>query len=260
MRAQTLSMRQGWSWLASGFAIFRRNPPLLAALVFTYWMLISFISLLPGAGMVAATLSIPAFSVGLMQAARELDAGNKPRFEVLFVGFRQDFPILLQLGGLYLGSTLLVLAASSLADGGQLMRLMLAGQAPPIDESTGVVSPDFFTATLLALAFAIPFVMAFWYAPMLAAWHKQPAVKALFFSFVSAVQNWRAFVGYTAALFVYAGLLPKVIVAVLQTLVPASDTVLQTLVTVPILFVLAPTVQASFYASYRDVFTIDEHV
>jgi hypothetical protein len=35
--------------------------------------------------------------------------------------------------------------------------------------------------------------MAYWYAPVLAGWHGLSPAKALFFSFVACLRNWRAF-------------------------------------------------------------------
>ncbi|QKV58133.1 MAG: hypothetical protein HT580_13840 [Dechloromonas sp.] len=73
MQVQTLPAASGWAWLSAGFAIFRRNPPLLAMLVITYWLTVLILNILPVIGAVAASLIIPGLSVGLMQAARDLD-------------------------------------------------------------------------------------------------------------------------------------------------------------------------------------------
>ncbi len=37
----------GWRWIAAGFAIFRRNPPMLAMLVITYWFIMIFLNIVP---------------------------------------------------------------------------------------------------------------------------------------------------------------------------------------------------------------------
>jgi hypothetical protein len=100
--------------------------------------------------------------------------------------------------------------------------------------------------------------MAWWYAPVLAAWHGHTAGKSLFFSFVACWRNWRAFLGYAAAVLLYTAILPGTLLAVLITVTPISPDFLTTLFSVPLLFVLAPTLVGSFYVSYRDVFVIDE--
>lgn len=86
MQVQTLPAAAGWAWLGTGFAIFRRNPPLLAMLVVTYWLTILLLNVLPVIGAVAASLIIPGLSVGLMQAARDLERGQKAGLQTLFSG------------------------------------------------------------------------------------------------------------------------------------------------------------------------------
>lgn len=87
MQALKLPARRGWLWLAAGFAIFRKNPPLLTFLVISYWMLAAVMNLVPLIGSIIATLCIPAFSVSLMNACRELDQGRPIGPLLLFSGF-----------------------------------------------------------------------------------------------------------------------------------------------------------------------------
>jgi len=54
--------------------------------------------------------------------------------------------------------------------------------------------------------------------------------------------------------------LPAVLLGVLATLLPDGAGLLTVLVTVAIILVLAPTLFASFYVSYRDVFVTSESV
>jgi hypothetical protein len=258
MQALKLPARRGWLWLAGGFAIFRKNPPLLTFLVISYWMLAAMMSLIPVIGAVIATLCIPAFSVSLMNACRELEQGRPIGPLTLFSGFRENPRALLTLGALYLGATVAILALSSLADGGLLMDRMLFG-APLSEEAA--VSAEFLFATRIALVLLVPLVMAYWYAPALAAWHGFSASKALFFSFVACLRNWRAFIAYVAAITVFGALIPGIILGLLAVVMPESVHFFAALFTVPMLLILAPVLFASFYASYRDVFVaVDENV
>ena len=75
MRAQTLPPAAGWRWLVGGFAIFRRNLVMLSMLVSAYWFIVLFLNVLPVLGALAASLAIPGLSVGLMQAARNIERG-----------------------------------------------------------------------------------------------------------------------------------------------------------------------------------------
>ena len=258
MQALKLPARRGWLWLAGGFALFRKNPPLLTMLVVSYWMLVAIINLIPVVGAIAATLCIPAFSVSLMNACRELDQGRPIGPALLFSGFRENLKELLMLGGLYLGATITILGVSAMADGGILMQMMLGGVSP---SEEALASGQFLAATQLALILLTPLMMAYWYAPVLAAWHGFPVGKALFFSFVACLRNWRAFIAYAAAMIVFGGLVPGILLGLLAALAPESVSFFAALFSVPLLLILAPVLFASFYVSYRDVFVaVDEDV
>ncbi|HEX6734526.1 MAG TPA: BPSS1780 family membrane protein [Azonexus sp.] len=257
MRAQTVSSAEGWRWLAGGFAIFRRNPPILALLVVIYWFTVIFLNVLPVIGAFAASLVIPGLSVGLMQAARNLERGQPVGIQTLYGGLRENTRTLLALGALYLVATLGILGLSALIDGGDLLRYMLASSRA---ERAAVEDADFTLSALFVLVLLVPVLMAWWFAPMLAAWHRQPLGKALFFSFVACWMNWRAFLAYGAALLLVVGVVPGVLLGLLLVVLPGAASFVSSLLIVFMALVMAPAIFASFYASYRDIFGISEIV
>lgn len=260
MQVLTLSAGQGWRWFSDGFRIFRKNPPLLTVLVVGYWVLMALINIVPVLGPVVATLCIPAFSVSLMNACRQLErnGGEPVGPQLLFSGFGENPRPLLVLGALYMAATVAILSLSALADDGALMHLMLSGK-PPSEEV--LASGGFLAAAQLALLLLTPLVMAYWYAPVLVAWHGFSVSKAIFFSFVASLRNWRAFLAYGLAIAVFGALVPGVLLGLLAVLFPKGVSFFAALFSVPLLLVLAPTLYASFYASYRDVFVgVDESV
>jgi hypothetical protein len=106
-----------------------------------------------------------------------------------------------------------------------------------------------------------PLMMAYWYAPVLAAWHGLSPAKSLFFSFVACLRNWRAFLVYTLAVFIAGLLLPGLVLNVLSSFFSGQSNPALVLLTLMVIFVGMPVLYASFYVSYRDVFlTIDEDV
>lgn len=257
MQALKLPARRGWLWLADGFAIFRKNPPMLTLLVVSYWMLVALMNLVPLVGSVVATICIPAFSVSLMNACRELDQGRPIGPQFLFSGFQENLRALLMLGGLYMGASLAILAISALVDGGLLMRMFLAGTKPSEAE---LASGDFLAATQLAMLLLAPLLMAYWYAPVLAAWNGYSAGKSLFFSFFAGLRNWRAFLAFSAAMIIFLAIIPGVVLGLVAAILPDGLSFFAALVSIPFLMILAPTLFASFYVSYRDVFVvIDEN-
>jgi hypothetical protein len=252
VQAQKLTARQGWGWLAAGLQLFLKNPPLLTLIILAYWMIIALVNSLPMIGPVIATISIPAFSVGLMNASRNLDAGRPLELQVLFSGFRTQTKTLITLGGLYLGASIIALGASAIADGGLFLQTMVGGYRPSPEE---IASGEFLAGAQIALILMLPVVMAWWYAPVLVAWHGFTAGKALFFSLAACLRNWRPFLAYGACILIFGGLLPGLALGVLVAAVPGAANVATTLFTLPLVFVFAPTLIASFYVSYREVFT-----
>lgn len=250
MHATLLNPRRGWQWLADGFAIFRRNPPVLGLVVIGYWLLLGMVGLLGFPGMIAAALATPALSVGVAVACRRLEARQPVQPGVLFDGFRGELRPLLILGALYFAATLLVLALVAPVDGGALLLLRL--DLLPVNEA--LAAPGIHTAVQLAVILTVPVMFAFWYAPLLVAWHRQPVAKAVFFSVVACVRNWRAFAMYALAVVGVMLVLPMVVVRVLHfVLAPVAD-LLTAMLAVPFLVIAAPTLFASVYTSYRDVF------
>jgi hypothetical protein len=254
VKARIVSSAHGARWLIEGWRLFRAAPLGWLAAVFAYWLLMTLISLVPIAGVAIASVLVPAFSVGFMALARAAARGAPLELALLFDGFRNGRTSLLILGALYFACLIAVLGATMLADDGALARWMSAGRHPGED---AVQSEGFLIALALAAALYAPVMMMFWFAPPLAAWHSIGPVKALFFSFVACLMNWRAFLAYGAATALLTLVLPSV---VLTGVLLASGGALKLPVmglVFPLLIVMLPTLFASFYASYRDVFSDD---
>lgn len=256
MQTLTLPAIRGWRWFVEGFAIFKRNPPVLGMLVILYWLLLAFLGSLPFVGQALASVAMPALSVGLMGVCRALDRGETVDPLALFSGFRSRPRPILLLGAIYLGATLVVLALTSLADGGVLLRLMLGGGV----ERHELDAPAVASAAEIGLVLIVPVLMAFWFSPLLVAWQGFGPGKALFFSFFACLRNWRAFVAYGVALMFWGIALPGTLFGVLAALVPPGMNALLLVVSAPFLFVFVPTVFASFYVTFRDIFAVPEHI
>lgn len=255
MRAQTLPAAAGWQWIVGGFAIYRRNPPVMSALVVTYWLVVVFLNLVPLLGALAASVVVPCLSVGLMQASRHLERGQPVNLQTLFSGFRENTRTLLLLGALYLLATLGVLGVSTIADGGALLQYMLADTRA---ERAAVEDADFTLSAALVLILMVPVVMAWWFAPVLAAWHRLSLGRALFFSLVACTMNWRPFLVYGLGVMLVAALLPGLLLGLLLVLIPDLQQFATAIISILMALVIAPTVFASFYVGYRDIFGISE--
>jgi hypothetical protein len=252
MQARIVAAARGAYWLSDGWRLFRGAPLGWVAAVFGYWLAMTLVSLVPVVGVAVAAVLVPAFSVGFMAIARATSRGSRPELALLFDGLRHEPRSQILLGIVYLACLAALFGASALADDGALARWMLTGERPDADT---LESSAFFTGLLIAALLYLPVMAAFWFAPPLAAWHSTGAPKALFFSFAASVMNWRAFLAYGAVTAMVTLVIPFAAVALLvqaSTLpFPAASVVF------PLLLIVLPTLFASFYASYRDVFGYD---
>ena len=230
---------------------------MLGMLVVAYWFTVLFLNIVPVIGLLLASLAIPGLSVGLMQAARNVERGQPVGIQTLYGSLRDNARTLIALGALYLCCTLGALALSSLVDGGALLKFMLSNSRA---ERAMVEDADFTLSALFIMLLMAPVLMAWWFAPVLAAWHRLGVGKALFFSFIACWMNWRPFLVYGLGLLIVAGILPGVLLGILLLVMPGAANLVTALVTMPMVLVIAPTIFASFYASYRDIFGISEIV
>ena len=251
MQALTLPASRGWHWLTDGFALFRRKPFQLSFLVLGYWISMALVNAIPLVGQIVGFMLIPAFSVSLMNACRQLDRRGDASPPLLFSGFHKNLPTLVSIGLVYCAISIVVLAITALVDGGVLFRLIVLGENPG---AAGLTGGDVMAAGQLALVLLLPIMMANWYAPVLVAWHDLHAAKALFFSFIACLRNWRAFIVYTGAVIVVGVLVPGIAVSAVGALAGGAAEMFSSVVTVFFVAILLPTLYASFYVSYRDVF------
>jgi hypothetical protein len=250
VQARIVAAAQGAGWLVGGWRLFRAAPLAWLAATLTYWFAMSALSLVPRAGGPAALVLVPAFTVGFMALARAAEQGQRLDLRLLFSGLRERPGGQLALGVVYLAGMAAAIAASALADGGDLARLLLGARQPVPQGGAGGALAG---AALLAAAAYLPVMAAFWFAPPLVAWHSASVAKALFFSFFACLMNWRAFAVYGVLVALATLAVP---LAVLKALLAAAGGEPRLAASLVFGFVLLalPILFASFYASYRDVF------
>ncbi len=250
-----VAARQGRRWLGLGWALFKRSPVGWLSLVLAYWLLIALLNEIPLAGAVVSTLLLPAFSMSFMNACVDAERGARPSIRMIFTGFRHRLSTLIVVGGLYLMSILMVLGIASLVDGGTLFRWIARGVPPP---EAAIGDGSVLKALLLACVVAAPSFMAFWFAPALAAWRNMGAAQSMFYSFFAGLRNWRAFAMYGVAV-AFAGLTMSLIITVIAVAVQGNPAFMRSIM-LGLTIGLLPTIFASFYYSYRDIFGTDEAI
>ena len=255
MQALTLPARRGSGWLFEGFGVYRKKPWALSLVVSGYWIVMVLISSVPWLGQIAGPLLIPAFSVSLMNACRLVAQGEPLPPLLLFSGFKNNVRPLLQLGIIYIVFCLCMIGIISVFDDGMLYRLLVLGERP--SREAMVDNQAVFMIRLVV--FFAPLMVAYWFAPVLAAWHDLSAGKALFFSVVACLRNWRAFLVYIVSVYFFGALLLVLVAVLLSTVFASAGEEFAGALMMLILLVVLPGTYASFYVSYRDIFiSIDD--
>ena len=246
MQAQRLPAARGAFWLAAGFALYRRNPLLLGMLTLGYLMIVVAFGLLQPIGQFLMPLALPALTVLVANGFRALDLAPSrtlPR-GVLASGLAEHRGALLRLGALHLAGTMAVLAADLMLEGGHWSSLTLDTS----DETAQIVH------MLRLMALASPLLLAFWFAPLLTAWEGVTAAKSMFFSFIAAWRNWRAFLAYGLAVTLIGVFLPGLVLLLAGLLSATLGDILSMALRLLLILVFAPVLMVSIYLSYRDVF------
>ena len=226
----------GWTWIARGFELFRRQPGMWIALFIIFVALLGAVSMVPIVGSVVTLLFGPVMSAGMVTGCRAVDRGGELEIAHLFAGFKDKTGPLVAVGALYFAGWAVIMivifvifgagaAAAFLGTGGNVDAAAIG-----IGAALGVL-----LAVLIAMALSLPLVMAVWFAAPLVAFHDIAPLEAMKTSFRGCLKNLLPFLLY------------GVIVCVLAIVA-----------TIPLLLgwlALGPVFAASFYTSYRDIFT-----
>jgi hypothetical protein len=254
MKLHVVPARTGALWVRQGIRTFWKQPIALSGLFFMFMALMSVSSLVPVVGSFFALMLLPAASLGLMAATREVDLGKFPMPMILASGFRagkERKRDMLVLGLLYALGFIGVMGLSMLVDGGDFAKLYLVGGA--LDKET-LMTPEFQNAMWLSMLLYLPLSAVFWHAPALVHWHGVPAIKSLFFSTVACLSNWRAFLVF-GLLWSFIFLLTALVITLISSF--TGDSEFASLVLLPAMLMLAAMFFCSTYYSFRDSFVSD---
>ena len=253
MSTRVVSFAGGVRWLAEGWRLFRVAPALWLLLAFAYWMVLLTLSRLPIVGF-AMWLLHPALSLGFLALSRSCERRGRLEVGLLLEGFRVRPAAQFTLGLVYVGLLALVIGAMTLLADESVAPTVLGGRKTDAALQANELVSLLFTASVLYL----PVLMLFWFAPALTAWHGMSPGQALFYSFFAAFLNWRAFLGYGLVTILITVVIPSLVLGGLLV-ATAGKAKIDILALVFALFIFfQPTLFASFYASYRDVFHADD--
>jgi len=246
----------GVSWLRQAFTMLWAQRVRWLLLLLTYYVVLLAIRAVPYAGLFVAPLLKPVFAVGFLAAAWSQERGELPAIGQLFAGFRANLRALLVLGAVFVVGMTCAIAATWLIDGGKLLEVMSGSL--PVDEAL-LSGANVQVAMLFGALCALPVLLALWFAPALVVFQDCDAPRALATSLRAAIANWRPIAMYALLLFLYVGVLPTFVGALIAALVPEEVArIVAVIILLPYLALLIATVHVSDYVSYRDVFHPDE--
>ena len=248
MNIRAVEAAHGWRWIAEGVLIFRKNPPLwmlLIAILFIASRVLFAFSALFGMifGMIAILVA-PNFLAGLAHGAQALEQGKPLRLGYLASGFLKNAAQLITIGGVSLVGQLMMLMAMVLIGGdaiSDISKTIAAGAATPETIAAMRAAAPRMTLTLIVgFGLSLPLMMAVWFAPLLVFFDDMKPLPALMLSLWACLKNIPPLLIYGIA-----------VVAPMAILMPLGLSVRQPDLG---LWLLAPILVPSIYASYKDLF------
>ena len=243
MQPRTVRAGHGWIWIREGFALFRRSPANWIAIVLLLFAATKLLALVSLLGIVIVLL-MPVFIVGLMEGCRALENGEPLQLAHLACGFRRNAAQLVTIGGVSLVGNLAVMMIVMTLGGDAMSTLGKAVSQGARDVSPDVqaASSNLASALLVGMLASLPLLMAVWYSPLLVYFRDATALQAMKSSLIACAKN-------APALFVYG----LIVMGGMFLAMPFAMALRQYDLA---LWLLAPILLPSLYASYKDIYEV----
>ena len=239
MEPRKVAGGRGWSWIADGFRLFVKSPAMWVALLLILFALSRLLAIVPVMAAIFVLL-IPVFLAGLMEGARAVEQGQELKIMHLACGFQKNAAQLVTLGGISLVGNLIAVMIVIVMSGDALNDMSKLLTATQITEDMRLAMTKVARAFLVATLVSMPLLMALWYAPLLVYFDDAKPLAAMKSSFVACLRNAMPLLVY--GLIVFVGMFVAMPIA---KLVGQADLAL---------WLLAPVLVPSIYASYKDVY------
>ncbi|MDR2218965.1 MAG: hypothetical protein LBE24_00100 [Methylobacillus sp.] len=231
MEARKVNAGNGWEWIAGGFQLFKKSPGIWIAIFLIYMALSVVLAFVP-----FAVILSPVLMGGLMLACHEQDRGEELKIEHLFAGFQTNLGQLAIIGAILFAIGIAFTIAMYI-----VMIVMVVGASVAASGDPASMGAGFMLVIalimLIFMALMIPVMMAYIYAPALVILKNMSAFDALKASFKACWRNILPWLVYGIIAFVLT------IIAYLPLFLG--------------MLVMGPVLIGSMYASYKDVFNID---
>ena len=254
MKLNSVSPKEGYTWIRQGIWLFKQNPLGFLMLVFMYVFVAQLAVLVPVIGIFAVLLLTPTLSVGFMTACRQ--AIQKVRIlPSVYVVALQSSPLIrkriLQLGLVYAA---LILALSFI-----LSMLVDFELLIPLMNNDKPITPEVVRQIYLILFFGgllyVPVAMLMWFSPVLVAWEDMSVGQALFSSAIACWANRGAF-------FLYIAIWGAILIAIPLTIGSIFDALdlgqAASFIIAPISMAGLTVMHCSFFATWKACFAEKE--
>ncbi len=244
MQIRKVDARHGWQWLVQGLVLFRKDPAHWLMLIALLFIGSRVLLAVPYLGLLVVLIT-PNFLAGLTHGAQALEQGKPLRLGYLASGFLKNAGHLVTLGGVSLLGHFLMLVAMTTVAGAALSDVVQTMSTGAITQETvaamRVAAPRLLLSVCVGLAIAVPVMLAVWFAPMLVFFDDMKPGPAMLMSLWACLRNIMPMLVYAIALM--GPLLVMMQIGVALTRQPEMG-----------IWLLAPVLVPSLYASYRDLF------
>lgn len=236
MEIRIVDAGRALNWFQDGFALFRREPLVWIVQVVVFIAVVMVLSLVPLAGQFVATLLSSVFAAGFLWTCEQGSKGQPMKIDHLFEGFRRSTSPLLVVGAIYAVGTMIAGAVSAMLvlGAGAGLGAVADGMGDDGAMAMGAAMLMPMLVLLVALLLSLPLAMAIWFAPALVLFDGVAPMEAMKLSFIACCKNWLVLLAYGVIFLVLA----------LLASIPFGLGWL----------VLLPTMMASTYVAYREMF------
>lgn len=262
MKLHIVPARTGLQWVKLGISTFGRQPMALTALLFLSMAAVSLVGMFPLIGPYLALVLMPSVFLVMMLGGAEAHHGRIPRPSLVQAPFKsgkQRLQALGVLGVFYTLAILLIVGLTSLLDGGSLARISLSNEPMTREMAEDMVTqPGFQIALWLGFGLYNLLGMLMWHAPALVHWHGVSPVKAVFFSVVACIRNFRAFFMYAlgwVGVMLAAGVGLSLLTLLLSLLLGDAVAIAANILTVMLGLALVTMFLSSAVFTFRDCFS-----
>jgi len=244
VQIRKVDARHGWQWLVRGLELFRKDPAHWLMLIALLFIGSRVLLAVPYLGLLVVLIT-PNFLAGLTHGAQALEQGKPLRLGYLASGFLKNAGHLVTLGGVSLLGHFLMLVAMTTVARAALSDVVQTMSTGAITQETvaamRVAAPRLLLSVCMGLAIAVPVMLAVWFAPMLVFFDDVKPGPAMLMSLWACLRNLMPMLVYAIALM--GPLLVMMQIGVALTRQPDMG-----------IWLLAPVLVPSLYASYRDLF------